>query len=213
MGFNLKEFALDPLDAFGYRAQNYNAEEAAKQREWEERMSNTAHQREVADLEAAGLNRTLAATEGATTPGGSAASISRGNANPLDFLNLIMQAKKIGVEQQQANTAENVGAANAEAMRAQADVYSAQAEQLRNFEANIHDAPIVKTLKSAIKHSPNSADGVRAIKDGLDWASSVSNTAKIKQNEKKAQERFEHQEYIKAHPNWGWKKAFNRGAK
>ena len=213
MGFNLKEFALDPADIFGYRAQNYNAKQAGEQRAWEERMSNTAHQREAADLEAAGLNRTLAATDGATTPGGSAATTSRGNADPLGFLSLIMQAKKIGVEQQQANTAQEVGAANAETMRAQADVYSAQAEQIRNFEANIHDAPVVKILKSAIKHSPNSADGVRAIKDGLDWANGISNRAKIQRAEKKAQERFEHQEYIKAHPNWGWKKAFNRGAK
>jgi len=80
------------------RSQNKaNSAQALRQMEFQERMSSTAHQREVTDLKAAGLNPILSGTggQGASSPGGAQATMGNPMSTAIDHATSALNMKQI----------------------------------------------------------------------------------------------------------------------
>ena len=115
--------------AFAREEMAFNAEQASLTRAWQEQMSNSAHQREVKDLIAAGLNPILSTGgSGASTPSGATATGKSGKVDESYssaiagyMQSLISSATAINTAQISANAMINAAGINASASRYSAD--------------------------------------------------------------------------------------------
>lgn len=147
-----------------------NWQQADTNRAWQEKMSNTAYQRMVQDLNAAGLSPMLAYSKGAApTPSGSTGSASAGGSS--------IEAPRFGetsLRAAQAEAAKEQAAVNRSTLTvnaAQADKLAAEADNVRQDTENkrlypgFNEAQIQELIARSGQHGASSAQLTEIIKN------------------------------------------------
>lgn len=134
-------------------AHDWSKEDASTDRQWQESMANSAHQREVADLKAAGLNPILSGTggAGAATPGGAMATVDKADtpemntqgavANALEAKMQTAQRDLLKAQEEQASTAAEVNKATKGKLEKETAIMGPQSTIMQKFDEAIKSVP------------------------------------------------------------------------
>lgn len=138
--------------AGGIFTNNSASKQASENRQFQEDMSNTAHQREVADLQAAGLNPLLSVNSGASVPSGNVAPVVNPVSSAMDAASSAMQLR---------TSAANVDAikASADASRASAALSKANsAKTLADLPTHKLEGDVSDVISSVVSNSAKSVN-------------------------------------------------------
>lgn len=177
--------ASSALGVFGGMLGNAaSSREARRQRRWLERMSNTAHQREVADLRAAGLNPILSGFGGSGANVGGAASATQQNIFDDVGDNFYSARRFHEIEKEQLQIEKDLKDSSTELNKANADL-AAEQEKLTQLNQSVATAQQAKTLQdTATSRMLASAYGAQVRRDlehaGLYSAQSLNVAADTK---------------------------------
>lgn len=147
-------------------ARQFNADEAQKTRDFNQQMDSTKYQRQVQDMQSAGVNPALAMSGGVTTQASSnatasspmAASGAPGNA-PLDLSSvaqLAMQAKQLKIQENLAKSQERKNNADAEGQEI-ANQYADEYNTLRNKGQELYNN-LTASQKDQVLHEIDKID-------------------------------------------------------